>query len=161
MKRHLPLLFMLLLALLASPAGAAPPGDSAVGSNKVTQPNGDFQHINVSAHSGPAGENPRGNVEIKYRSAFFPGGEAHGKGRVTCLNVISATQALVAAELREPIEGNTHVTLIISDNGGPVMGVSPDQVFFGLTSSPPEECAESGSTLIGDSSGNVIVRDGS
>lgn len=135
--------------------------DFAVGSQKVTQPIGDFQHVRVSAHSGSAGEDPKGSVRVTFQSAFFPGGAGDLKGDVVCLNVM-ANQARVAALLREPHQGNTHVTLIIVDNGNPGgvnMGQSPDQAFIGFTSSPPATCATSGAFLIGDASGNLTVRD--
>lgn len=135
--------------------------DFAVGSQKVTQPSGDFQHVRVSAHSDSTGGNPKGSVRVTYQSMFLPGGAADVKGDVVCLNVM-ANQAQVAALLREPFQGNTHVTLIIVDAGnpgGPNMGQSSDSAFIGFTSSPPAECADFGTTLIGDASGNLTVRD--
>jgi hypothetical protein len=139
-----------------------PPGpgqDMAVGSQKVTQPSG-FQHVRVSAHSGPSGENPRGNVRVTYQSPFLLGGSADVKGSVTCL-AVTGTSANVAALLSQPFMGFTHVTLILNDlgNPGPFMGQSPDLAFVGFTSAPPATCASGGTTLVGEASGNIVVKD--
>ena len=52
-------------------------------------------------------------------------------------------------------------TLLIFDNGNPGegMGQSPDIAFIGFVSAPPPVCAMSGASLIGDTSGNLVVRD--
>jgi hypothetical protein len=141
---------------------AAPASDQqfVAGSQKVTQASGNFQHVRVSAHSEAGGVDPHGSVRVTFDSPAF-GGAADVKGDVTCLDV-NGTQARVAALLREPRNGNTHVTLIIFDNGnpGPTMGQSPDTAFIGFTSTPPPmTCANFGTTLIGDASGNLVVKD--
>lgn len=154
------LLLFLLPSVASADLGLTSPNDSAVGSNKVTQPSGDYQHVTLSAHSGPAGEDPKGHVQAKFQSGFFPGGEGHVIGDVMCLSV-SGNQARIAALLKEPHEGNTHITLIVFDNGNPSSDPPPDFVFIGFTSSPPADCANFGTTLLGESSGNVQVHDAS
>ena len=148
---------------MAALAPASPPGpgqDFAVGSHKVTDVSGDFQHVRVSAHSGPSGEDPKGSVRVTFDSFLF-GGAGDLKGDVVCLDV-SGPQARVAALLREPYMNNTHVTLVLSDNGnpGPFMGQSPDSAFIDFTSSPlPPTCSIAALSVIGNASGNILVRD--
>lgn len=150
------------LAALAPTSSNNVGHDVAVGSQRVTQMSGDFQHVRVSARSGPAGEDPTGSVHVTYQSPVFPGGAADVKGDVDCLEV-NGIVAAVAAQLREPFMGNTHVTLFILDGGrpGPTMGQSPDSAFIGFTSAPPATCANAGSFLIGDARGDLLVRDAS
>jgi hypothetical protein len=147
-----------------SPASTPGAGhDVAVGSLKVVSeiPGGGFQHVRVSAHSGPAGEDPEGSVHVTFDSPLLFGGNAGDvRGDVVCLNVTGAI-AVVAAALRQPFMGNSHVTLVIFDigNPGPTMGESPDGAFIGFTSAPPPTCATFGTSLVGDASGNLVVRD--
>jgi hypothetical protein len=153
-QRSLALLTLLFVLTLPGTADAAPRGDSAVGHNVVTRPSGHYQRITVSAHSGPAGQNPTGSVTVNFR-LFDDEGRVNGK--VTCLDVIR-NEARVAARLSRPHDGATHVILLVFDQGKAGQG-EPDRVFFEFTSSPPAGCAGSGSTLVGDVSGNVTVRD--
>jgi hypothetical protein len=146
-----------------SPASTLGAGhDAAVGSLKVVSevPRGGFQHVRVSAHSGPAGEDPEGSVHVTFDSPLLFGGNAGDvRGDVVCLNVTGAI-AVVAAALRQPFMGNSHVTLIIFDIGNPgPMGESPDRAAIGFTSAPPPTCATFGTSLVGDASGNLLVRD--
>jgi hypothetical protein len=147
-------------AEIAPTASPAADHQFVAGSQKVTQATGNFQHVRVSAHSGPAGVDPKGSVRVTFDSPAFPGTTGDVKGDVVCLDV-NVNQARVAALLRQPHQGFTHVTLIIFDNGnpGPTMGQSPDVAFIGFTSSPPATCANFGTTLIGDASGNLVVKD--
>lgn len=143
--------------------------DFVVGSQKVTVPASDnFQHIRISAHSGPTGQDPKGMVQVSYRSLMFPGGSADVYGDVICLNVISPPlflpppTAFVWARLRQPIGTWTYVQLRIHDvgNPGPFMGQSPDKVYFYLSQTGPDPtCGASGTTLAGSASGNYIVKD--
>ena len=150
------------MATLAPSATPSSGHDFAVGSHKVTQPSGNFQHVRVSAHSGPGGEDPKGSVRVTFQHAVFPGGVGDVKGDVVCLNV-TGNRAQLVAVLREPHQGFTHVTLLLGDFGNPgaTMGQSPDDALIGFTSSPqpPLFCANEGTTLGGDASGNIVVRD--
>jgi hypothetical protein len=150
-------------------APASPPGpghDFAVGSQKVTLPNGDFQHVRVSAHSGPAGEDPNGSVRVSYSTpsvpGAFPGDEGDVKGDVVCLKV-TGIEARIAALLREPFMGFSYVTLIIYDIGNPgdAMQQSPDLAYIFFAATLPAICAIQGTSLfpLGESSGNFVVRD--
>ena len=141
-----------------TPASSGP-HDKAVGALKVTTHSGSFKHVRVSAHSGPAGENPNGQIHVTFQGVFAPAGDV--KGRVVCLQV-SGNVARVAALLDQPFEGATHVTLIITDLGEPQQGQSPDLVTTGFTSAPPAHCASGGVTLVAsNTSGNLVVHDGS
>lgn len=158
---------------------ADPPPDGheyVVGSHKESLPNGEFQHVRVSAHSLPGGVNPKGQVEVTFDSplfTFYFGGpsQAHLIGDVDCLNVgpgigqaehPGQTEADVDAILRTPYGTNTHIQLITIDNGnpGPTMGMSPDLVFIGFTNSPPPgNCSNFGVSLIGNAQGNIVAHD--
>jgi len=158
MRRSFAILVLsLILVAFGGPASAGPK-DSVQGNHRVEQPTGDFQDVNVNAKSGPLGENPKGHAHVSFQSPFFPGGSGDLKGTVTCLRV-TGTQARVAALLKQPHQGNTHVTLIINDNGDPMGGVSPDNAFIGFTSAPPANCAGGGLELAGDKKGNLRVED--
>jgi hypothetical protein len=143
---------------IAPTASPAADHQFVAGSQKVTQ--GEFfQHVRVSAHSGPGGVDPHGSVRVTFN---FAGG-IDVKGDVTCLDVIGNT-ARVAALLREPgpFRGTTHVQLFIVDNGNPgqFMGQSPDEVAWNFTSTTlPANCAGAATSIIGDQSGNIVVKD--
>jgi hypothetical protein len=152
-----------------APFADPPPNghEYVVGSHKVTLGT-QFQHIRVSAHSLPGGVSPKGSVEITFTTTT---GTVDLKGDVDCLNVgpgigqaehPGQTEADVDAILRQPYQGNTHVRLIFIDNGnpGPAMGESPDLAFWqAVNFSPPHNCSDGGSTLLGDQSGNIVAHD--
>jgi hypothetical protein len=154
----------------AALAPASPPGsghDFVAGSHKVTFQSptvSAFQHVRVSAHSGPAGENPKGSVRVSFDVPWF-GGEGDVKGDVICLRVaplLTGFEARVSALLQQPFNGDTHVTLVIRDLGNPgaLMGQSPDQAFIDFNSvPPPPNCATTGTSLVGEQSGNFVIRD--
>jgi hypothetical protein len=129
----------------------------------------EYQHIRVSAHSLPGGVDPKGQVQVTYHTSTR---DIDFMADVDCLNVgpgtgqlqnPGQTEADVDAILRTPYMGSTHVTLIIIDNGnpGPMMGHSPDLVFWALTNfPPPHNCANYGGSVFPlDSTGNYIAHD--
>ena len=154
---------------LFAPAGVAAPGDPggpnhdfAVGSSKTVTTNGE-QHYRFSAHSGPAGERPRGYVNVDFVAAT---GSFSGKGHVECLEVVG-NRAEIRAVLDEP-QPNPNpggdplrfIFLFVFDNGNPEQGVSPDEVFAGLASDAPQNgCASFGVSWIDLTRGNVNVHD--
>ena len=127
-----------------------------------------YEHFRISAHSGPAGEDPKGQVHITSTVAFA---EIDAKANVICLDVVTAPPpfigrtAFVWARFEEPHLGNQFVNLIIRDRGNPgdfgeVMGNSPDDVLRLYTNlAPPPNCAFFGSGFVAEKSGNMIVRD--
>jgi len=146
-------------AALAPISLPGPGQDFVAGSLRVTVPaTGDFQHVRISAHSGPSGEDPTGSVRAT--TTFSPFGAFDLRGDVTCVDV-TGNNAFVAARLGEPFMGYTHVTLHLVDNGNPgaTMGESPDLAFIGFISAPPSTCHVSGFSLLGDQSGNLVVKD--
>jgi len=131
----------------------------------------EYQHIRLSAHSLPGGIDPKGQVEVTYHTSTR---DIVFMADVDCLNVgpgtgsitnPGQTEADVDAVIRDPsdADGNTHVTLIIIDNGnpGPLMGHSPDLVFWALTNfAPPRNCANYGGSVVPlDSTGNYVAHD--
>jgi hypothetical protein len=161
--RFIVLAMLTVFGVLSPAAGASSPEDFALGSQKVVNQYG-FQHVRVSAHSGPNGENAHGWVHITYSSSVLPGGTADVTGEVDCLFVING-QANISARLSEPFLGLTHVTLILSDLSNPGDHLPPndplsDRAAIGFTSAPPPfTCASIGITLVGDASGNITVND--
>jgi hypothetical protein len=153
--------------VVAELAPDPPPGpgqDFAVGSQKVTEADGDLQHVRVAAHSGPAGQDPRGQVRVTSTETGLFGGPFEVQGSVTCLSVTGNT-ARVAALLTQPHMGFSHVTLLIQDvgnPGAPNMGMSPDLAFISFASAPvPSTCSGGGATLFGETTGNFVVNDAS
>jgi hypothetical protein len=140
--------------------------DFVAGSQKVTMPNGDFQHIRISAHSDSQGQNAQGQVQISYRSPTFPGGTGDVRGDVICMNMFGPgylipPTAFVWARLRQAYLGYTYVQIQIRDVGdpGPFMGQSPDEGLWLLSSLPPgPDCGSSGMTLTGEARGNFVIR---
>jgi hypothetical protein len=137
--------------------------DFVAGSQQRTDSLGDYQHIRVSAHSGPNGEEPTGSVEVTL--SFTTGVNVDVKADVTCL-FVGSNFAQVAALLREPapppFEGATHVILILIDNGEPgeLMGQSPDIAAWNFISNPPPKfCATFAFSIGGEASGNIVVHD--
>ncbi len=156
-----------LLALVAAPVVNpnvvyAQSENFAVGSVKVTDPPGPgsgevVQHIKFSAHSEADGTEPVGAVVFTFGS---PGGPLNkARGKVVCL-FVSGNVALITALLDEPYtRGETHLILRASDNGTPVLGLSPDLVGWNFTSTPPPFCRDFAGTITGESRGNVVVYD--
>jgi hypothetical protein len=151
-----------------APFADPPPSghDFVAGSQKVTAPNGDFQHIRISAHSDSQGNNPQGQVQVTYRAASLPGGAGDVRGNVICLNMFGPgflipPTAFVWARLSQAYLGYTYVQLQIHDVGdpGPFMGQSPDEVRWLLSSiGPGPDCGSNGTTLVGDARGNFVIR---
>jgi hypothetical protein len=113
---------VLVTATVATPASAAPPNDSVTGGGKhvVTLTQG------ISAHSGPAGEDPRGNVTIAQNGV---GLFAHGD--VTCL-LVTGNRAVITWVVTSnngfgAVEGQLIVTEVV-DNGNPGQSTAPDEI---------------------------------
>jgi len=148
-------------SLLLAPAAAvaAPPHDSATGSGKITGRTGAASDFSLAAHSGPQGEDPQGNVNL--RNIDFPGAGDKGKGHVLCVLVIG-NEAAVVAEFKNggPFPGFPFAAVYVQDNGQP-SGDTPDRgLAFGINI---PSCADT--MAIGQEfaqplvQGNVVVRD--
>jgi hypothetical protein len=146
--------------------GGGGPNDFAVGSVTTTSlVSVPTQKVRFSAHSGPAGEDPRGHVVVEFSQSI------EAKGHVTCLDVRSFPlpgrpdfgSARIEAELDEPVQIGTlvfsYVTILASDTGLQGGDTPTDQVFVGFTRTPatPPLCATFGSRFIGEDHGNVII----
>src|SRR5215207_11400404 len=109
--KKLPLLAMIALYAAVSPgvAAAGPTNDAVIGGGEhvesITQ--------GISAHSGPAGEDARGNVTITQQ-----GGGLLGRGQVRCL-IVAGNQAFVTwmVEDGDGIPQGTLVVTHVVDNG--------------------------------------------
>jgi hypothetical protein len=135
------LIRLTLLLAVAATIGAAvalgepgdpqgPQNDHLTGSGKIAFVDfpspGDVtvEQIIVSAHSGPAGENPHG--QITAHSPLLEEGEK-AKAEVSCLRVVG-TRAIAGGEFPEPVRYGgvmiRHVNLIVQDNGSDDMATS-------------------------------------
>jgi hypothetical protein len=104
--------------------GNGPPQDIVVGSGKVTFPpelGGATDQYIVSAHSGPAGDDPRGQITL--RSTAIE--ENENKADVTCM-VVTGKRARVGGTFEHPFTylgfRIVGVEVIIEDNGSPGHG---------------------------------------
>ena len=172
MRRKLSLLALMgaMLALVAATTAGADPSnkDSVHGAGQILTAPGDGSvpnnRIEVTASSGPAGEDPQGKVSFKAladKPAF--------SGDVVCLRV-EDNRATILFSLDKTKEGPERfddggALVFIEDNGNPSGGVSPDrQRNFRLT-----EAQFAAQKLAGCpapiepmrqlESGNLIVRD--
>jgi hypothetical protein len=125
MKRTLLASSTLALAALvasATPAAADPPHDAVTG--------GGVHNINVvdgiSAHSGPNGEDPRGNVTITIQ-----GDGLFGHGKVTCL-LVDGNDAIitwvVTSKNGSSLDAGDVVVTEVVDNGNPGESTTPDLI---------------------------------
>ena len=136
-------LVLLLASGMLSSAWAGDASDEAVGSgsNQFLVVLGDAR-LSASAHSGPLGERPSGNV----RAQGDPDGAGPMEpfkleGEVTCLNV-SGNRAAIKYRFRhaegsaEPFQDGG-VQIFIEDNGDPSGGEAVDATTFDPPQSPP------------------------
>jgi hypothetical protein len=114
---------------------------------------------NIAAHSGPLGENARGQFHSKVTSGPLSGFEI--RGEVTCLTVVG-NQAGIGGIITELVNNPTQIPdphgfiYTVEDNGN--QQVLPDRVgTILLLSNPPLGCPP-GSTAIPLSEGNFVVR---
>ena len=156
------------IAALAAPAvaSATAPRDFAVGGANNT--NGWFQ-IGLSAHSGPAGEDPTGYVSARSRpNGGFPLPFRFG-GEVTCLRVEGnrATIKYRFDRADSPLLVGGGIEIRVEDNGEPRGGQPVDRAAANAPLPPPLFEA-SGPGVCGDpnvgaytviDSGNFVVRD--
>ena len=140
----LSLSFALVLAAVVSvPALAAPSMDKVTGAGTTegVAGYGDFLHFTVSAHSGPSGEDPKGNIVYRWLDeadvGVWPGGKPRSAD-IVCMNV-DGNQAVVIAEWKKGDRpfGNSYpwLFLAVEDNGNP-SGDTPDRAFVTGVNSP-------------------------
>lgn len=148
----------LLAATVATPASAAPPHDSVTGGGKhllvLTE--------GISAHSGPGGEDPRGNVTITQE-----GEGLFGHGKVTCL-LVTGNRAVITWVVTSKTststgEGQLIVTEVV-DNGNPGESSTPDLIRNSFEGAIFEDPANPGCFLpvfapVPVEQGNYRVRD--
>lgn len=129
-KRLLYVLVTVAVAALVAPTQvrANVNHDSVNGSGKDASGN----HLNLSAKSGPAGEDPKGQVHVR-----FPFAEQ--KGKVDCVHVVgnrAAVSGLYDEPVPSPVIGSiVRFFVVVEDNGNP-SGVVPDRMGIGGSNSP-------------------------
>jgi hypothetical protein len=141
---------LLVLFGYASAGGAAvapaeyqyqgPPEDVVTGSGTVVDLAANLrEQFIVSAHSGPLGEDPRGQVVL--HSPLIDGGTA--KGEVTCM-IVTGNRAQVGGVFESPVLYDGQLfhwfEWIIDDNGPPGQGL-PDAIspFIFLSATHPPD----------------------
>jgi hypothetical protein len=150
-------------ALLA-PSVAAAAGDYAIGGGT----NGFFE-IGLSAHSGPAGEDPGGFVSARSRpNGGWPAPFRFG-GEVTCLTVRDNRASIKYRfdHTDNPLIQDGGIQIFVKDNGEPENGQSVDQTAFegpmnqaAFEATVPSFCPDP--PLVGytpSESGNIVVHD--
>jgi hypothetical protein len=175
MRRKLSMLALtgVVLAIVAATAAAVPSNeadnkDSVHGAGQILTAPGDGSvpnnRINVTAQSGPSGEDPQGKVSFKAladKPAF--------SGDVVCLRV-EGNRATILFSLDKTKEGPERfddggALVFIEDNGNPSGGSSPDrQRNFRLTQAEftvqkAAGCPAPITPVRELESGNLIVRD--
>jgi hypothetical protein len=156
-KMILALALLLALAVGTGVANATPPNDFAVGGGKHTDPEhpGVAIPFEFSAHSGPLGEDPKGQIKVASEVGII-------KAKVTCLIVVG-NEAFITGRSDE-LPGGIVVTHAV-DNGEPSDG-TPDLLRNSFEPTIFEDPANPGSgcflpTLapVPVTQGNIVVHD--
>ncbi len=143
-------------------AGAAP-NDSATGSGRVATLFGTNADFSVSAHSGPAGEDAKGNLNLRSTGGYT---ENNGTAAVNCL-LVSGNQAIMIGDWKEsdpaawPFGPAFPLSVVyVQDNGKP-NGATPDRgIAFGVTGGTCSDWLAFAASLAQPlEHGNVVVRD--
>ena len=138
------------------------PRDKAVGSFKGE--GGDiFEiHARFSAHSGPAGEDPKGHANVDFTE---PAGTHRLRGELVCL-AVSGNVAQMIFRLREPVTFGTVTVnafvLFVQDNGPPGSDPPDDVVAFAFANIPaqlPAGVCPAFGAVFTHTHGNVNVHD--
>ena len=154
---------VLLVALMPSVVSASFPNDAATGSGRVEGLYGAVADFSLSARSGPAGEDAKGN--LNFRNVDYPDGQ-NGTVAVTCLLVVG-NEAIIggpwkkSSSFPDPDVDFDFGILYVQDNGQPNGPVADVGVAYGTTG--PLDCG----ALLDFSRifaqpllhGNVVVRD--
>lgn len=144
-------------ALASHSSGKGPARDFAVGGGKTAS-----DIFNISAHSGPGGENARGHMKAKNTKAFGASDFTFDfEGDVLCLTVIG-NRATVAGRLTKVVVNGAPasfqgIVFFVEDNralGG------PDRYTNFLTVNPVTVCPPPGPTPFDVLNGNIVVHDG-
>ena len=157
------LLGALLLAALPSIAAGASPNDSATGSGRVADIFGASSDFSFEAHSGPAGEEAKGNLNFRNTQGYT---ENNGTAKVTCL-LVSGNDAIMVGSWKgdDPDAwpfGPTfpYAVLFVEDNGQPSGDTADRGIAFGVTAGT---CADwlafANASALPLEQGNVVVRD--
>lgn len=165
MRRAFLLSAMVLAAVLPAVAVGASPNDSATGSGRVAGLLGTSSDFSFSAHSGPAGEDAKGNLNFRNTQGFT---ENNGTAAVRCL-LVNGNDAIAIGEWKgdDPAEwpfgpAFPFAVLFVEDNGEP-SDVTPDRgIAFGVTGGSCADWYASGNAwALPLEQGNVVVRDAS
>ena len=136
--------------------GGGPPNDFVVGAGHHSVPDTQFT---LSAHSGPSGEDPKGQVSFKIE------GGPRFTADVTCV-LIQDNQAIVTAVIRKPDSAAGQVIVMHAvDNGNPNDGSPPDLLRFSFAGAIVESPQNPGCFLpvlppVPVTQGNIVVHDG-
>ncbi len=153
----LPTAFVGLASASHSPGeGGGPPKDFVVGGGHHSVPDTQFT---LSAHSGPLGEDPKGQVSFKIDEG------PRYRADVTCV-LIQGNQAIVTAVIRKPESAAGQVIVMHAvDNGNPNDGAPPDLLRFSFAGAIFESPENPGCFLpvlgpVPVTQGNIVVHDG-
>ncbi|HEU0305020.1 MAG TPA: hypothetical protein VFR32_10625 [Gaiellaceae bacterium] len=162
MRRALVLSALFLVALPSIAVGASP-NDSATGSGRVTDIFGASSDFSFAAHSGPAGEDAKGNLNFRNTQGYT---ENNGTAEVTCL-LVTGNDAIAIGEWKgnDPAEwpfgpSFPFAVLFVEDNGEP-SDATPDRgIAFGVTGGTCADWYAFGNAIAQPlEQGNVVVYD--
>jgi hypothetical protein len=109
-----------------------------------------------TAHSGPSGEDPSGQFNIRNDR-----GIGDVKGKVTCLRVTGnhATVAIQIDKAANPQYEGMYRVVFLEDNGNPDHG-QPVDFIYGLDPQPqPSDCSEPFNKNVPLDHGNIVITD--
>lgn len=143
------------LALAPAVAAAQGPQDFVTGGGHHSSPDTQFT---ISAHSGPAGQDPKGTLSFKTE------GQARIRAEVTCL-IVSGNRAIATATYIDPATGRTQLVVMEAvDNGEPGTAPAPDLLRFSFAPFIRPVAGSPGCFLpvlppVPVTQGNIVVRD--
>jgi hypothetical protein len=153
MSRLFAVLPLALLLVMARAADAAPPQDFVTGGGHHSVPDTQFT---ISAHSGPAGEDARGQLSFKIE------GQPRIKAEVSCL-VVTGNTAIATATYTDEDGAEQVVVMEAVDNGEP-SGETPDLLRFSFAGAIVPDPANADCFLpvlapVPVTQGNIVVKD--
>ena len=154
MSRLLAVLPLALLLVVAGGAGAAPPQDFVTGGGHHSVPDTQFT---ISAHSGPSGEDPQGQLSFKIE------GQPRIKADVTCL-IVTGSEAIATATFVDPQTGQDQIVVMDAVDNGEPNGATPDLLRFSFDPFITPDVNHPGCFLpvlapVPVTQGNIVVND--
>jgi hypothetical protein len=146
----------LAVALATDSTAAGPPQDFVTGAGHHSEPDTQFT---ISAHSGPAGEDPRGNFSFKIED------QSRRRAEVTCLIVVDNEAVATGTIVFPESDAGDRVVMHAVDGGEPAPGqtAGPDLLRFSfepfIVEGSPPGCFFPVFPPVPVTKGNIVVHD--